>query len=243
MQHEPRIDWNASALEATWAKEVVDAVVRLLLDKLQNGNGKVRLLVSGGSTPAPIYRQLAQTDLDWRRVVIGLVDDRDVSAHSDGSNARTIREQLLQGHAVAAEFQPLRETAATLQAAVDFVNQRWRDGADQPIAAALRGMGDDGHTASLFPGAGNLDAALSTNQAYAHIDATGCEVAGDFTQRLSLTPSGLAQSSERILLIRGARKRETLISALSAGPVTAMPIRLAWQPPLAPLHVYWCAEE
>ena len=243
LQDERRIEWNASDLEVTWAKKAAEAVADLLLDELRKVNGKVRFLVSGGSTPAPIYRQLAQTDLDWSRVVVGLVDDRDVPAKDKGSNARAIREQLLQGHAIAAEFQPLRETAATLQAAVVVANQRWRDAVDQPIAAALLGMGDDGHTASLFPGASNLDAALSANQPYVHLDATGCEEAGDFTQRLSLTPLGLAQSSQRILLIRGARKRETLISALSDGPVSEMPIRLAWQMLLAPLHVHWCAEE
>lgn len=243
MQNDPRIDWHSSNSEPTWAKASAEAVADLLRDRLLNENGKVRLLVSGGSTPAPIYRRLAQADLDWARVVVGLVDDRDVPADGKGSNARAIREQLLQGRAADAHFQPLRETAVTLQAAVDFANQRWRDAVDQPIVAALLGMGEDGHTASLFPRANNLDAALSAKQPYAHIDASGCEVVGEFPQRISLTPFGLAQSTQRILLIRGATKQRTLIEALLAGTVAEMPIRIAWQPPLATLHVHWCAEE
>ncbi len=242
LQDDPRIDWHASENETTWVADASDAIADLLRDGLCNASGTVRLLVSGGSTPGPIYRRLANIDLDWSRLVISLVDDRDVPAADEGSNARSIREQLLRDYAAAATFQPLREMSPTLNGAIELANQRWLEAIDQPIVAALLGMGDDGHTASLFPGARNLDAALATNQAYAHIDATGGGVAGDYPQRVSLTPFGLARTIQRVLLIRGAKKRDTLMAALADGPVAAMPIRLAWQAPLAPLHVFWCAE-
>ncbi len=243
LQNDPRVEWHESEDEATWARGAANAVAACLSDGLGSTNGTIRLLVSGGSTPGPVYRRLATIDLDWSRVAIGLVDDRDVPADDNGSNSRAIREQLLRDRAAAADFHPLRETATTLEAAIDFANRRWRDAIDQPIVAALLGLGDDGHTASLFPGARNLDAALAANQPYIHIDATDCEVAGDYPQRLSLTPFGLAQASQRLLLIRGAKKRDALIAALSDGPIAAMPIRLAWQPPLARLNVHWCANE
>ncbi|MFZ2234775.1 MAG: 6-phosphogluconolactonase [Dokdonella sp.] len=243
LQGDPRIDWHASENEETWVENAADAVVSLLRDGLRDANGKVRLLVSGGSTPGPVYRRLAKTNLDWSRVLIGLVDDRDVPADDKGSNARAIREQLLQARAAAATFQPLREIARTLDGAIEQANQRWLEATDQPIVAALLGMGDDGHTASLFPGASNLDVALSASQPYLHIDASGCEVSGEYPQRLSLTPFGLAQASWRLLLIRGSKKRDTLMAALSDGPINAMPIRLTWQAPSAPLQVHWCADE
>ena len=240
---DPRIRWHASDTQSVWTQRAVDVIAVALQNALGDTQSKVRLLVSGGSTPAPVYRGLANIDLDWSRVVIGLVDDRDVPADNKGSNARAIRDQLLTDRASAATFQPLRETAATLQAAIDMANLRWRGAIDQPIVAALLGMGDDGHTASLFPGASNLDAALVSTQPYFQVDAAGCPVAGDYPRRISMTPFALAQARQRVLLIRGAKKRDTLIAALSAGPVAAMPIRIALQTSLAPLHVHWCAQE
>ena len=242
MRDDPRIQWHVTENEATWVGAAADAIANLLRDGLRDASSKVRLLVSGGSTPRPVYQRLANVDLNWSRVVIGLVDDRDVPADDKGSNARAIREQLLSDRAAAATLQPLREMAQTLDGAIELANQRWCEGTVQPIVAALLGMGDDGHIASLFPGASNLDTALSSNQAYAHIDASGCEVAGTYPQRLSLTPFGLAQATQRVLLIRGTKKRDTLLAALADGPIAAMPIRLAWQASLVPLHVYWCAE-
>lgn len=242
MRDDPRIQWHATKTEATWVVAAADAIADTLRDGLRDASGKVRLLVSGGSTPGPVYQRLANVDLDWSRVVIGLVDDRDVPAHDKGSNARAIRELLLCDRAAAATFQPLRGMAQTVDDAIELANQRWREATDQPIIAALLGMGDDGHTASLFPGARNLGSALSAKQPYVHIDASGCEVAGTYPQRLSLTPFGLAQATHRVLLIRGAKKRDTMLAALADGPVEAMPIRLAWQAPLAPLQVYWCAD-
>ena len=243
LDNDPRIRWHPSDTEGSWAQRAVDVIAAGLQSALGDSREQVRLLLSGGSTPGPVYRQLASVDLDWSRVVIGLVDDRDVPPDHKGSNARAIRKQLLRDHAAAATFRPLRETAATLDGAIELANQRWRDAIQQPIVAALLGMGDDGHTASLFPDARNLAAALTSTQPYVHIDATGCPVAGDYPQRLSMTPFGLAQASQRLLLIRGAKKRNTLIAALSAGSVAAMPIRAAWQTELAPLHVHWCAQE
>ena len=243
LQDDPRIVWHPNDDEAAWVRNSVNTMDNALRTALESTASHVRLLVSGGSTPRPIYTCLANLDLDWSRVVVGLVDDRDVPADNKGSNARTIREQLLRDRAAVATFQPLRETAATLEGAIDAANRRWRDAAEQPIVAALLGMGDDGHTASLFPDAGNLETALVSNQPYIHIDATGCPIAGDYPQRLSMTPFGLAQARQRLLLIRGSAKRDTLVAALANGPVAAMPIRAAWQAPLAPLQVHWCANE
>ena len=238
---DPRIVWRPRASEAAWIDACVEATGAAIAAELSI-HPRALLLLSGGTTPAPVYRALARVELDWSRVVVSLVDDRDVAPDADGSNARLLRETLLLGRASAATFWPLRETAGSLDDAVLAANARWSTNGDTlPIAAALLGMGDDGHTASLFPGARNLDAALASPRPYAAIDASGCVVAGAWPRRISLTPNGLVQAHQRLLLIRGEDKHAVFERALTPGAVRDMPVRIALDLPGAPLQVLWCA--
>ena len=256
-----RIVWHVYVDESAW----IEDATRGVRDALQAGLGAHHatwLLLSGGTTPAPVYCALAQQPLDWARIVVSLVDDRDVDPAADGSNERLVRQTLLRERAAAARFQPLHAAEQSLQDAVRASNASWlrnddsrgvRTGgaggfgahvadknANVSIAAAVLGMGDDGHTASLFPGAVNLDAALASTAPYAAIDASGCPVAGIWPHRISLTPAGLAQAHQRILLIRGEHKHATFERALAPGDVRDMPIRAAIDIADPPLHVYWC---
>lgn len=240
-----RIEWHASADEASWIAASTHAIAKAI-GEAASAKRFVHLLLSGGSTPAPVYRALSERTLDWPRVTIGLVDDRDVDPDADGSNARLVRETLLQSAAAAARFEPLRGTGRSLQDAVRAANDRFVVGTSatheraNEVGLAVLGMGDDGHTASLFPGATNLPAALMSRKPYALIDATGCPVAGAFAHRISLTPTGLGYARKRILLIRGSVKQRVLETALQGGPASEMPIRCAIDLPGAPLQVHWC---
>jgi 6-phosphogluconolactonase len=100
-------------------------------------------------------------------------------------------------------------------------------------------MGDDGHTASLFPRMRGLDEALASEQAYVAVDTAGCPGAGRFARRISLTPAGLAPSHARFLLIRGAAKRALFERAVDGDSVRELPIRLAFTTPGASLQVHW----
>ena len=243
------IRWNESADERAWVASSVAAIEQALRVALA-GPGHVHLLLSGGTTPAPVYRAVGIQALDWSRVVVGLVDERDVEPDADGSNARLIRESLLQGAAGEATFELLRRSHQSIEDAVRQANARWREvgtvspGFSSAAAGAkivtVLGMGDDGHTASLFPGAVNLPRALASDEPYAAIDATGCKVAGAYAQRISLTPFGLAHAQARLLLIRGAGKRAVFERALGEGEIAEMPIRAAIDQAGAPLHVHWC---
>src|SRR3546814_17033745 len=75
-------------------------------------------------------------------------------------------------------------------------------------------MGDDGHTASLFPGMLGLDQALASPTAYVAVDASGCPGSGPWPRRISLTPAGLEPSRMRLLLIRGEHKRRLFERAM-----------------------------
>lgn len=243
-RHE-RVVWHALADPQRWVETAV-TLIRGALEAELATHAATGLLLSGGSTPAPVYRALAEQALPWARVVISLVDDRDVEATAEGSNVRLVGETLLRAQAAAARFVPLRAPGQTLSAAVAARNAEWpfapgEAGRAQPtLALAVLGMGDDGHTASLFPGAANLDAALASREPYAAIDARGCAGAGQWPQRISLTPAGLAQARRRLLLLRGADKRATFERALEDGDARALPIRLAIDLDGAPLQVLWC---
>ena len=231
-----RIDWHAHADEAAWVRAATAAIAAALQAAL-DVHPETWLLLSGGNTPAPVYHALGGVALDWSRVVVSLVDERDVEPDAGGSNARLIRQTLLRDRAAAARFVPLRAAGQSLADAVAAANATARP----HIAMAVLGMGDDAHVASLFPRAANLDAALAASEAYAAIDARGCAAAGDWPWRISLTPSGLAQAQQRLLLLRGGHKRSVFQRALQAGDWREAPIRVAIDGVGPALRVDWCA--
>ncbi|MEH6602652.1 MAG: 6-phosphogluconolactonase, partial [Halomonas aquamarina] len=85
------------------AEQLAEAVYQALADDLVN-QSRALLVVSGGSTPVPFFKALAQKPLAWARVDITLADERWVDEQSSDSNAKLVRENLLQGPAAAANF-------------------------------------------------------------------------------------------------------------------------------------------
>jgi len=210
--------------------EAADFAARMAVGVLSAAieeSGKASFMVSGGSTPAPVFDRLAQTDMAWSRVTVGLVDERWVSPVDPGSNEQLMRRHLLTAKAGAAGFVPMKTFAQTAAAAVADRNLAYGPHSD-PIDLILLGMGKDGHTASWFPKAGGLKGAMHAKpgEFVAAIDATGCPVAGDVTERLTLTGPTIIDSDAAILLIFGDEKRDVLAAALKSEPDDC-PIRFA----------------
>lgn len=225
--------WSNYADETAWAAGAADACADALRRDL--ATGPARLLLSGGSTPAPVYRTLARYGLDWARVTLALVDERWVPPGDPDSNATLVRATLLDGRAAPATLEPLLMPDRNLDETVRDANRRARD-----ASAALLGMGPDGHTASLFPGARGLGHALASTDDYVGIDASGCTGAGAWPLRISATPRGLARARRRLLLVRGRAKRELLEQALAGEDVEALPVRALFSLPGEPLQIHWC---
>lgn len=195
--------------------------------------GHALLAVSGGKTPAALFNWLSQQPLDWGKVNVTLADDRWLPPDHADSNARLLRQHLLQGHAAAARFTPLVTAAPTPESGLAQATERLSC-LPLPFDLILLGMGDDGHTASLFPCAPQLRRALSTSEPLVAIDPQTAPYG-----RISLSASALRQSRQNILLIAGAGKQAVLQLALQDGAVEQMPVRLLWQPDAPPLAIYW----
>ncbi|NLB57529.1 MAG: 6-phosphogluconolactonase [Gammaproteobacteria bacterium] len=222
-----------SATQWAWGAAVSMAAA---LGRSLEERPRARLLLSGGSTPGPVYGALAKAPLEWSRVDVALVDERWLQPSDPDSNARLVRETLLRHRAADARFETITQQGRSIQQAVATANMHARSPAD----VVVLGMGEDGHTASLFPRMMGLEHALGTSAAYVAVDASGCPGAGRLTQRISLTPAGLEPAHTRILLIRGERKRELLDRVVAGDDPMEYPARIALLTPGAVLHVHWC---
>lgn len=217
-----------------WCEAAVGDIAGALKRQLETTE-QARLLLSGGSTPAPVYRLLAQAWLDWSRISVGLVDERWLPDGDPASNARLIRDNLLEKGAIGARFEPMLMPPHSIEESLHAANR-----ADGAGAVVVIGMGEDGHIASLFPGIPDLAAAMAAREDYVAIDASAAPVAAPWPQRISLTPAGLDRSFARVLLLRGKRKRDLLLSALEPGDPQELPVRIAFGLSGAPLRIHWC---
>ena len=206
-------------------------------------NETTSLMVSGGSTPGPLYEALSLTDLDWSKITVALVDERWVDRGHNASNEDLIYRSLLINNAKQATFVGMKTKKARAAEGCAETEALYRT-LPKPFAISILGMGSDGHTASLFPHSDGLAEALNTNsdQLTAAIMAIQSDVTGPNTERLTLTMNGLLQSNRLILLVTGEEKLavfRTAMSDLSDAAVNDMPIRALLRQNSVPIELYW----
>ena len=218
---------DAKTLAATLAHDVAERLRAAIAAK-----GQACVVLSGGRSPVPFLEKLASEPLDWAKVTVSLADERWVPVEHADSNAGLLKKHLLQGPAAKARFVGLYNAAATVERAALEADQGLAE--LPPIDVLILGMGDDGHTASLFPNSPNLSEALQLDnprRCWAMLAPTVPH------QRLSMSRSLLASAKHKVLSIQGQSKLNTLNEALGGTDVAALPIRAFLQPTL---EIYWC---
>jgi 6-phosphogluconolactonase len=203
------------------AEALADRVARGLSRAISR-QGIAVLAVSGGTTPALFLERLSQQDISWEKVTITLVDERQVDETSPRSNARLVKQGLMQNKASLARFVPL------------FQNQNAAE--TLTLDVVVLGMGEDGHTASFFPGGDQLSAALD-KKTKNQILPMQAPAAGE--PRLTFTLAALLKAKVLCLHVEGLKKQDVLATAIAGTDVLDMPIRAVLQAD-HPLEIFWC---
>ena len=183
----------------------MEDISQRILNKLEidlYNNAKTSFIVSGGSSPVQIFRDLSAMQTKWHDVNISLVDDRVVDINHEDSNEKLVNDLLIKNKAKNANF------ISICNQSNDLLNLK------RPFGVMLLGMGGDGHFASLFP------KLIETNPDYFDIESDAkiffTEPMGNpCHRRVSMNLSMILESKNIFLLVSNERKLEVLNMAQS----------------------------
>ena len=197
----------------------VDAAVAQIVDRAQAAQaywGDFYMSLCGGSTPRAIYERLAELEegaIDWKRVKLTFGDERCVPPDHPDSNYRMVREAMLDRLPIPDENVLRIEAEAGAEVAAERCEAKLREWAGRREIfvhdLVLRGMGDDGHTASLFPGTEALhetDRWVVANYV-PKFDA----------QRITFTYPLINAARAAIFLVTGKEKKGAVVDRILAG--------------------------
>ena len=221
---------DAAALADGLAADIAASLSRAIAQR-----GLASLVVSGGNSPKALFQALSKRPLDWSRVCVALADERWVGPTEAGSNEKLVRDNLLHDAAATARFAGLKNAAPSPDLGAVSA---WEAFAriPQPFDVTVLGMGDDGHTASLFPRSPNLPNALDTSAA---AGCVGMRAPTEPHARLSLNLAALLGSRLIYILLLGDAKLKTFTAASGLGPVEEMPVRAVLRQDRTPVEVVW----
>ena len=217
---------------------LIEVLSRSIINKLQEAidrRGKASLLVSGGNTPKPLFKKLSQAALDWDKVTVGLCDERWIPVSDMNSNENLVKTYLLQGQASKAKFVGMYHEALEVHMAEQWCTQQMKE-ALFPFDVVVLGMGNDAHTASLFPDNGKLEQAFDLdNEALCiAIEPTTAPY-----RRMSLTLSAILSARHIYLHFEGEEKIAVYGDAITGEDRYKMPIRSVLNQDMKDVEVYY----
>jgi 6-phosphogluconolactonase len=224
--------------EQTFASHaaMIDSMTLQLSDHLKSAiehYGRASFIVSGGNTPKPLYQELSHQPLAWDRVTVCPSDERWVPVDHPDSNQRMIQASLIQNAARDAELMSLRPDC-TFSDAPAIINQQLQS-LHKPVNLVLLGMGDDGHIASLFPDANELEHGLNA----AHSEPCISVNSASKGARISLSLPCLLNSEHIFLLITGDDKRAVFEAAKQRLDAPELPIDYLLSRSNTPITLCW----
>lgn len=225
---------DAASAAAALAGQVIAALQQGLAVR-----GAGSLALAGGRTPLPLFHALRDAPLDWSRVGITLTDERWVDERDAASNTALLRSTLAGGRAAAAQLVRLHDGSTDAAGAAAAAWQRLR-ALPRPFDAVVLGMGEDAHTASLFPGADALPVAMAGDSAEDAFLLVPNPLPPEAPfPRITLGLARLLRARSLHLIVTGVRKREVLRAAQSAYAPLHAPISALLHAPDAVVHVHW----
>lgn len=218
-------------------KELIDTLSSKIIDNLQEAilkKGSASLLVSGGSTPKPLFEKLSSVDIPWEKVKIALCDERWIDKKHKDSNEKLVRDSLLVNFAKKAKFISMYQEYINIEDAQDVCSDIYEKELF-PFDVLILGMGNDGHTASLFPNNIKLKEALETTKGF-------CICMKPDTapyERMSLTKTAILSATNIYLHFEGVEKQDVYKKVLEGASSNDMPVSAILNQDKKKIEVYY----
>lgn len=231
-------------IEAEWWEyedmdELADAVAgdaAFIVESALDARGQALIALPGGKTPVPIFAKLAANKLAWKRVTVIPTDDRLVAVDSPLSNAAMIARAFLP---LGARVVPIGSENPDYRMAGKAADARLAD-LHWPPDLVLLGMGEDGHTASIFPGA-DLEEALTGPKARRALGVMPDPLPADApVARVTLSRAAILSARTLTIVVTGDAKRRLLERAIADGPLSATPIGRVLAEAEQAIDIHWC---
>ena len=221
------------------AAELAGAVagdLQFVIESALDARGAAVIALAGGTTPAPIYAELAAAKLDWKRVTIVPTDERIVPLGDKLSNVTMIGKTFIPKGARVMPIVP--QATADHKAAGRSADALMQD-LHWPLDLCLLGMGEDGHTASIFPGP-DYDEALSGPRERRALGVMPEPLPQDApVARVTLSRQGIITAKALTVVITGAAKRKVLEDAIKQGESSRYPIGRVLADVELPVDIHW----
>jgi len=233
--------WRTTNNAQELAQLLADAVVEKISNCIAE-NGFAVMALSGGSTPKPLFKALANRQIDWSKVVVTLVDERWVDESNDLSNTAFLKEWFINPLPVKPTLVSLYQAGELNPQAMQQILDKYCQATGSELAqprvfdVVILGMGGDGHTASFFPDAANIDQLLDSNTREYLLS---CESPSTQVPRITWSLPMLLNTNFLALHFTGTSKKAVFEKAQQTGLISELPIRSVIFQDQTPLQVYY----